>query len=114
MRWIVHRQIGLNDSGVEWVRQLLGSRATSRVDWLRIDFGRGAKRGAYGRCWYPARDRGKDIGSAYKCPARSRGRWSATPNRYTATATERGRKFLTAADSRVTVATTAPVVSGND
>jgi hypothetical protein len=79
MRWIVHRQIGLNDSGVEWVRQLLGSRDTSRVDWLRIDFGRGAKRGAYGRCWYPARDRGK----GYRISVQVPGPFPWTMERYT-------------------------------
>ena len=116
MRWIVDRQIGLNNSGVEWVRQLLASRDTSRIDWLRIDFGRGAKRGAYGRCWYPARDRGK----GYRISVQVPGPFPWTMERYTkplyrtATATKRRRIFLTAADSRVTIATTAPVVSGNN
>ena len=79
MRWIVHRQIGLNDSGVVWVRHLLASRDTSRVDWLRIDFGRGAKRGAYGRCWYPDRDRGK----GYRISVQVPGPFPWTMERYT-------------------------------
>ena len=69
MRRIVDRQIGLNNSGVEWVRQSLASRDTSRIDWMRIDFGRGAKRGAYGRCWYPARDRGKGYRISVQVPS---------------------------------------------
>ena len=54
----------------------------------------------------------RDTGLACKCRGRFRGRWSATPNLSTATTTE--PEFLTAAASPVTVATTTPVVSGND
>ena len=53
MRRIVDRHLGASDPGVVWLRQLLAVRDTSCVDWLRIDFGRGVKSGAYGRCWYP-------------------------------------------------------------
>jgi hypothetical protein len=79
MRWIVGRQIGTPDTGVDWLRRLLGGPDTSRVDWLRIDFGRGVKRGAYGRCWYPARDRAK----GYRISVQVPGPFPWTIERYT-------------------------------
>jgi hypothetical protein len=53
MRWLVDCQIGQQSAGVAWLRQLLAGRDTSGLAWLRVDFGRGRKDGAYGRCWYP-------------------------------------------------------------
>lgn len=53
MRWLVDSRIGQQSTGVVWLRRLLEGRETSRLAWLRVDFGRGGKRGAYGRCWYP-------------------------------------------------------------
>jgi hypothetical protein len=79
MRWIVDRQIGVLDRGVAWVREMLANRDISRVDWLRVDFGRGGKRGAYGRCWYPARDRGK----RYRISVQVPGPFPWTMERYT-------------------------------
>ena len=68
MRWIVHREICGGDAGVVWLRELLGGRDVSAVDWIRIDFGRGYKRGAYGGCWYPVRSNGKGYRISVQVP----------------------------------------------
>jgi hypothetical protein len=82
MRWIVHRDIGVRDAGVVWLRELLNSRDVSAVDWIRIDFGRGAKRGAYLRCWFPVRRSGK----GYRISAQFRVRFPWTMRRLHETA----------------------------
>lgn len=56
MRWIVDRGIREGAAGaLEWVRAFLAGYDTSRVEWIRIDHGRGRFAGVYGRCWYPTR-----------------------------------------------------------
>jgi len=52
MRWIVE----LGDEqplALAWAREFFSDFDTSRVEWVRIDRGRGRYTGAYGRCWYP-------------------------------------------------------------
>lgn len=44
-----------------WARQFVGQWNTERLDWLRIDTGRGGYHGLYGRCWYPADGKGYRI-----------------------------------------------------
>jgi hypothetical protein len=77
MRWIVHRETGVGNA-VSWLRELLSSTDVSAVDWIRIDFGRGAKRSAYGRCWYLVRSSGK----GYRMSVRVPGPFPWTMRRY--------------------------------
>lgn len=55
MRWIIHKLIAEEIApAVVWARRFLAPFSTSRLDWIRIDTGRGRLTGAYGRCWYPS------------------------------------------------------------
>jgi len=78
MRWLVDCQIGQHSAGVAWLRQLLAGRDTSRLAWLRVDFGRGRKNGAYGRCWYPTVKQ-----RAYRISVQVPGPFPWTMRRYT-------------------------------
>jgi hypothetical protein len=52
MRWIIE----LGDEqpiALVWAQEFLSEFDTARVQWVRIDRGRGKYRGAYGRCWFP-------------------------------------------------------------
>jgi len=54
MRLIVDPEIRqAAPEGIAWVLADLERRDTSRLDWLRLDRGRGRYGGVYGRCWYP-------------------------------------------------------------
>ncbi len=56
MRWIVARKVRVEAArGLEWARRFLAGFDTSRVEWVRVDQGRGRYGGVYGRCWYPTR-----------------------------------------------------------
>lgn len=56
MRWIVAREVREGAArGIEWARRFLDRFDTSKVEWVRIDQGRGRYSGVYGRCWYPTR-----------------------------------------------------------
>lgn len=55
MRWIVHSDIRGETRAIEFCKELLGNYDTRDLDWVRMDLGRGRHRGAYGRCWYPAK-----------------------------------------------------------
>ena len=57
MRWIVSIDGRDASRGIAWARAFLARFDTSRVEWVRIDLGRGRFSGAYGRCWYPDRNR---------------------------------------------------------
>ena len=57
MRWIIQKSIADEIApGVHLATNFLATFNTSRVDWIRIDTGRGRLAGAYGRCWYPFGD----------------------------------------------------------
>jgi hypothetical protein len=53
MRWIIELN-GDQPLALSWAREFIGDFDTSRLDWIRIDRGRGRAKGAYGRCWYPS------------------------------------------------------------
>lgn len=66
MKFIIHPQIQTDaQRGIAWAKAFLNPFDTSKVAWLRIDFGREYKDrngrpwrrylGVYGRCWYPSR-----------------------------------------------------------
>ena len=66
MRFIIHAEVKTRAAqALIWIRKFLARYDTSRVGWLRIDFGRERRdrlgrvyyrfRGLYGRCWYPSR-----------------------------------------------------------
>jgi hypothetical protein len=58
MRWIVDRTVRAGAArGIEWARRFLAGFDTSRVEWVRLDQGRGRYSGVYGRCWYPTHKR---------------------------------------------------------
>ena len=78
MRWLVDSRVGRQSSGVVWLRRLLAGRDTSRVAWLRVDFGRGGKCGACGRCWYPTTEV-----RAYRISVQVPGPFPWTMERYT-------------------------------
>ena len=44
-------------AGLAWGRGFLASFDSSRVEWVRIDRGRGQYEGVYGRCWLPTPQR---------------------------------------------------------
>jgi len=56
MRWHVRLDAPATD-GLAWVREMLGSFDTRRVEWLRINHGSARYRGVYGRCWLPTAER---------------------------------------------------------
>jgi hypothetical protein len=52
MRWII--DIGNQEPlALPWAREFFAEFDTTRVQWIRVDQGRGKYKGAYGRCWYP-------------------------------------------------------------
>ncbi len=59
MRWIIAKELRENPeaaaAGLTWLRDFLGQYDTRRLDWVRVDLGRGRFHGEYGRCWYPTR-----------------------------------------------------------
>jgi hypothetical protein len=57
MRWIIGVDRREAAEGLAWVRAFLEKYDTSRIEWVRIDRGRGRYLGVYGRCWYPNRER---------------------------------------------------------
>ena len=57
MRWIIQLKGCHADRGLSWSRRFLDTYDTSRIEWVRIDQGRGNYQGVYGRCWYPTDDR---------------------------------------------------------
>jgi len=57
MRWIVRLQDERADAALDWARRFFGRYDTSSVAWLKIDRGRGAYEGVYGRCWYPTQQK---------------------------------------------------------
>jgi hypothetical protein len=62
MRWMIEKAIADEISlAVAWTRNFLSTFDLQRLQWLRIDTGRGRYTGAYGRCWYPASGKGYRI-----------------------------------------------------
>lgn len=62
MRWIVEKSISAEiEPAMLWAKTFLCNLETSRLDWIRIDTGRGTHAGAYGRCWYPSGPKGYRI-----------------------------------------------------
>ena len=58
MRWIVDARVRHGAGpGLAWAKAFLARFDTSRVEWTRIDLGRGRYGGVYGRCHYPSRER---------------------------------------------------------
>jgi hypothetical protein len=57
MRWMVRLDDAAPTEGLDWARGFLARYDTTRIEWIRIDRGRGAYQGVYGRCWYPSPDR---------------------------------------------------------
>jgi hypothetical protein len=53
MRWIIEVDREAASDGLAWAREFFSRYDTSKVDWVRIDLGRGRGAGVYGRCWYP-------------------------------------------------------------
>lgn len=54
MRWMIADPVAAGaPAGLAWLKAYLGRFDLSRVDWVRVDLGRGRYSGAYGRCWYP-------------------------------------------------------------
>lgn len=55
MRWIIEKSIADEVvPAVSWAKKFLAPFCARRLDWIRIDTGRGRLSGAYGRCWYPS------------------------------------------------------------
>ncbi len=55
MRWFIHKSIADEITpAVHWATKFLAPFNTLRLDWIRVDTGRGRLAGAYGRCWYPS------------------------------------------------------------
>ena len=111
MRWVVHREIRWGDAGVVWLREFLGGRDVSAVDWIRIDFGRGFKRGAYGCIPFGVVGRDNGLGCKFRLPFR--GRCDATGNLCTGTAMGRGPSFLQVVNLLAGAVTSVADVSGN-
>jgi hypothetical protein len=62
MRWIIEKTIAAEiEPAKTWAKMFLSSFEISRLDWIRIDTGRGTHVGAYGRCWYPTGRKGYRI-----------------------------------------------------
>ncbi len=57
MRWIIGVDRAEAAAGLAWAKSFAAQFDLSRVEWVRIDMGRGRYRGVYGRCWWPTRDR---------------------------------------------------------
>jgi hypothetical protein len=55
-RWIIQPKFRRR-TAVSWCRRWLEGYDLSRLDWVRIDEGRGRYEGAYGRCWFPEGDK---------------------------------------------------------
>ena len=56
MKWIVHPDVRDETDALEFCREFAEEFVTDRLDWVRIDLGRGKYSGAYGRCWYPTKN----------------------------------------------------------
>ena len=56
MKWIVHPDVRDETDALEFCREIAEEFVTDRLDWVRIDLGRGRYSGAYGRCWYPTKN----------------------------------------------------------
>jgi hypothetical protein len=52
MRWIIDLK-GERPLALDWAAEFFSEVDTSRLQWVRVDRGRGRYQGAYGRCWYP-------------------------------------------------------------
>lgn len=46
MRWIIHSEQRCKTVALEFCREFAGNYVTSKLDWIRIDLGRGRKSGA--------------------------------------------------------------------
>jgi len=61
MKWIIAIDRERIEPALNWADAFFRPFDLSRVDWIRIDKGRGRCRGVYGRCWYPAKKKGYRI-----------------------------------------------------
>lgn len=57
MRWLINIDREEGREGLDWARSFLSRFDVSKVQWLRIDTGRGRYKGVYGRCWLPTREK---------------------------------------------------------
>jgi hypothetical protein len=57
VRWIIHPEVRREEKALEFCRGFAAIFDTSKLDWVRLDLGRGRLSGAYGRCWYPVKGR---------------------------------------------------------
>jgi hypothetical protein len=55
VRWIIHPEVRREEKALEFCRGFAAIFDTSKLDWVRLDLGRGRLSGAYGRCWYPVK-----------------------------------------------------------
>lgn len=59
MQWKIDPLVKPSQIGIAWLKSFLEQYDLSKLEYVRLDMGRGNYSGCYGRCWYPQGRGGK-------------------------------------------------------